>query len=62
MKFVDMLKVPEQKGVRTENTFKSWQCQKCGDAVGWLGRALMLLYPSWHICVDEYKQKDNYGI
>ena len=58
MKFVDILNSPKQKSV----TFKSWQCQKCGDAVGWLGMFAMLLYPSWHICVDEYKQEDNYGI
>lgn len=29
--------------------FESWQCQKCGAAIGWLGRTLWFL----HRCPDE---------
>jgi hypothetical protein len=31
---------------------KSWQCQKCGENIGWLGRAIELLF-NLHVCLPE---------
>ena len=34
----------------TDRKFPSWACQKCGEQLGWLGRAYEWLFGTQHQC------------
>lgn len=38
--------------------YESWQCQKCGHPVGWLGRLMERLFGSFHDCRNRQAEAD----